>query len=96
MKFVTEAPWGFDGVQIRKELRAAIPDRDGGYIKRVIIEEDSGRQYVYEIQKATLFVRGPENVEVAGRRPDRLTWAYELRFIAPADPNEVVELRRRT
>lgn len=95
MKFVTESPWGFTGTEVRKEMRAAIPDREGGYIRRVIIEEDSGRQYVYEIQKATLYSRGPENVDTAGRHPDRLLWTYELRFVAPADPNEVVELKRR-
>ncbi len=95
MKFVTESPWGFDGVEVRKELRAAIPDRAGGYIKRVIIEEDSGKQYVYEIKKATLFARGPENIDTAGPRPERLLWTYELRFLAPSDPGEVVELKRR-
>lgn len=95
MKFVTEAPWGFTGVDVRKEFRAAIPDRVGGYIKRVIIEEDSGKQYVYDVKKATLYARGPENVDVAGPRPENLLWTYELRYLAHADPNEVVELKRR-
>ena len=96
MKFVTEAPWGFSGAEVRQEVRAAIPDREGGYLRRVILEEDSGRRYTYEIKKATLFARGPENATVAGPRPEQLIWTYELRFQATADPQEVVELRSRT
>lgn len=95
MKFVTEAPWGFTGTEVRKEIRAAVPDRESGYIKRVIIEEDSGKRYVYDIQKATLAARGPENIDTAGPRPERFLWLYELRFLAHSDPNEVVELKRR-